>query len=891
MAEEMRKHISPDIIVDNVITSETTLVIAPLQLASAHKQEFYLNEKPKNFRNAVTENGRGFLPPKIISTSFGEKFAEIFIGEKSIGLLSDIYETPVDTFIITQYFQVGAMVDRLTENASASGKLLNYMSFHRSLYHIFQFLGYFGLKKTFIPFECELANVKDGIVFQVQMKLAENDDEVLRNVFSKNEDESTHFLIREFLLAVEDSDFADVNFIKKTGRLIVTQFFHSDSVVRLGGYRFSDVLALKPREAGSTIVGYPGWQKVGIDPSIDQYPDYLSKNKNTNDQTSIITSPIAEQNLATNGSTIDAIEKVVDEEKVKDQFANARKFSYFIKKTAKSDDHHIELNTLSDMEVLNYLDRYPRKEAVENLDKATQDLVCVMVRDEQVYEDINKVLENVKVAGLLEKNSDIQKIISEKNIEDVVEIITLKSGNEFEEEYQKVRGWLDRNKEEALKISANYDELNSDEKWAIRREQLINEIESDISKVKSLGNAVSENDYAIAISRVMGVPVEDANTLVKGIVEEAGGFLVSKRVDALREKIEAKEAQIHINLPTQVTQLGAVESVKKVDPMLVNKLEDNLKKMKKIMDMMKVEITRLREQLKNQVAKAILPEERDLETQLTQVELEKTKATLENKEKFFKKFKEDMENVLREKDKQIAYHKGKLELAKLEVSKSEEVELRKKNEVLQADNRALRSRLDIMTKKIQIMSENIEKQESDINQRKDKEVDQLKVQVNLSQSLVQKFKEDKQKVDTELATIKEKFSKFESEKFLLNTKSDGTSDQLKLEAKLNSLAADKKSLEDQLKAQSQEMKKMEQKMKILIGQNEEMTKKKGGSAKNIENAHKQVEAANHKAQEAQNEVAEKKKELLKLKNENLIQHARIQELEKKLLLIEKSKVA
>ncbi len=84
---------------------------------------------------------------------------------------------------------------------------------------------------------------------------------------------------------------------------------------------------------------------------------------------------------------------------------------------------------------------------------------------------------------------------------------------------------------------------------------------------------------------------------------------------------------------------------------------------------------------------------------------------------------------------------------------------------------------------------------------------------------------------------------------------------------------------------------MEQKLKILSVQNEELNKKKGGNAKNIDNVHKQLDLANQRNQEAQIEITEKKKDLIKLKSENAIMQAKLQDLERKIAVLERSKAS
>jgi hypothetical protein len=165
--------------------------------------------------------------------------------------------------------------------------------------------------------------------------------------------------------------------------------------------------------------------------------------------------------------------------------------------------------------------------------------------------------------------------------------------------------------------------------------------------------------------------------------------------------------------------------------------------------------------------------------------------------------------------------------------------------------------------------------------------------VNLSQSILNKFKDEKSKLDLEIHVLREKVLKQEEEALgkLDPHAPTSTQDNIKKEALIQALANDKKGLEDHIRIQNIEFKKLEQKMKLLSVQNDDLARKKGGSAKNVEVAHRQVEVANQKTQEAIQEVVEKKKEVLKLKNENSLLVVKIQELERKMAILERAKAS
>lgn len=859
IAEEIRSSLPSDIIVDNVITSDSKIVIAPLEIAKEHKVPFYVSNRPNNYKEVFFANGSGYLPSSLFESFFGKNMANIFVGEKSPSNLSDVFELPVESFKISQYFQVGSFIDRLVENSSQ--KIFNYLSIHRSLYHLFQFVSYFAVKDHFIPLECEVANSEDGLIFQVQLPINKKDIGILRSILGKDENESKQFLTRDFILALEDSDFTDITFVQKTNRLIITCYFNAKNLLRLGGFRFSDEISLKPREANITPSSYPKTSGDTTELASSQFPEFQPVTQ--------VGISVSDQSLPSNRK-----DQEFDEERVKVSFAQARKFALFIKNFRIREGAEKEDSQLSNEEVLDYLKHYPRQEVIQDLTQEIKDLICVLVKNQKVYQEVTDALSDITGHGFLEKFEEIQRIVSGKNIEEVVEIITVQGGKEFNEEISKIKGWLEKDKDELIKIKANYEDLNDDEKWEVKKSQLNEALKDEIIKIKSSGREVVEDDYVKVVAGSLGVTEEEARYVVKGFVEEASGDMVVKRIDELRNTVESNE-------------VGGYQKTVLVQN---TKLEEQFKKMKRIMDGMKAEIVKLRAE--NAKKSDPLPTG-DLSLQLFHVELEKTKQNLANKEKVFKKFREDIDAVIKDKDKTIESLKDKLDKNKSDLSMSLEVELKRKVDVLSLENRTYKSKLDLALKKLQIMNDNMDKHDAEFMQKKEKEIEHLKNQVNLSQSIINKFKDEKSKLDLEIHVLREKVLKQEEEALgrLDPHASSTTQENIKKEAMIQALSTDKKGLEDHVRIQNIEIKKLEQKLKILSVQNEELTRKKGGSAKNVEAAHRQVEVANQKAQEAVQEVAEKKKEVLKLKNENSLLLVKIQELERKIATLERAKAS
>lgn len=906
ITEEMRKHLAQDLIVENVVTSDSQMIIAPFALAKEHKKPFYVTDRPANFREIFKAQGLGYLPKGIFSTSFGEKFAKIITGTESIASLSDLFAAEAEVFKVSQYFQVGSLVDRFTETASES--LNNYLSFHRSLYHIFQFLCYFANKEGFSPIECEKVKVADGIALQLSIQLDSEDIPLFKSILLKDENDSKQFLTRDFVLALEDCDFTDLTFVQKTNRLFVTVFYSAKTKERWSGFRFSDNLSLQPRETNEQNVTHPAKAKE-VRVLNNQFPE-VKIEADAEDSTAFRVAgsneKITEEIQRVSGTKEDLGEEAIrvkgagalkddfkqvvsfNSESAKENFPPAKKFALFIRNFREREGLEKDNHLLTDDEIIGYLYHYPRIDVTKNLSEEVKKLICIMVREDDVYQNVSNALAEIGESTFLNKVEEVQKVISNKNIDDVAEIITVKGGKDYKEEVIKVKGWLEEGKDELIKIKSNYEELSNEEKWEVKKLHVNEVLSTEIEKIKSSGQNVTQKDYSRILSENLGISDEDSHLLVQGIVENAAADLVVQRIEKLRKNFEEPDVLKVKNLNNATADSNNGEYQKTV---VINntKLEEQIVKMKKVMDGMKSEIIRLRTS-SVQKAPTFETTNPDFQMQLVQVELDKTKMNLTNKEKIFAKFKEDMELVLKDKDKQINSLKERVEQVKAENAESSEADLQRKNDQLNLENRTMKTKLELALKKIQIMSENMDKQDAEFMQKKEREVEQLKNQVSLSQTVMQKFKEEKQKYEAEIFQLKEKVSRSDSES---KNRDKAVDDQeiMKRDTIIQSLTQEKKSAEDQYKLQGIELKKLEQKIKILVVQNEELTKKKGGNTKNVENAQRQVELANQKTQEAVTELTEKKKDILKLKNENSILSVKIQELERKLASLERAKAS
>lgn len=534
----------------------------------------------------------------------------------------------------------------------------------------------------------------------------------------------------------------------------------------------------------------------------------------------------------------------------------ARKFSLFIKNFREKEESPKEAASLEINDIDSYLTNYPRQDALRELDDEIKNFILKMIRDESLYQGVTDFVQKIAGSNLDKHVEEIQRVLGEKSLADIDEILRIKGASgENGEESTTVSGWKE-----------NLDE----EEWKIKRSEIVEQIKEEVTVIKSQGRNVVENDILRVMSNQLQANPEEVKTVVKGIVEEAVTMELMQK-----EKLEEAFARSFTVKSTPVNDAAK------------EKLEQQIVRMKKLMEQMKNEMIRLKnESAAHQKINSAEPVSADNGEviELKRV-LDKTLDQLRNKEKMADKLKSDMESIVQAKNDKIASLEMRIENIKQEFAQSAEFANEEKLEKLQVENKSLLARLELANRKINIISDNMDRQDSDSALKKDKEIISLKTNMQSAQSVIEKMKSDKSELEKQLREEREKVAKLRDEK-----SSDHKDKAMEQEILISSLTSDKRSLEDKLKIQNIELKKIEQKMKYVTAQLEEAQKKKGSAAgglKSNEAYIKQLELANNRLAEASSDLTERKKEIHKLKQENALSNAKITELEKKLANAEK----
>lgn len=454
------------------------------------------------------------------------------------------------------------------------------------------------------------------------------------------------------------------------------------------------------------------------------------------------------------------------------------------------------------------------------------------------------------------ENSDLKYQPEEKNESITSEVIKGKTDEQLDE-FQRVLGNKTPEELSVLKISGGSE--SEDEAWRVKALGLGDKIKEEVIRIKSSNQEVDENDLVTIIKNELDADVDKTKFLVKGSFEE---------VD---KSLELKHVQSNLD---------------------VTKLEIQVARMKKVIIQMKHEMQTLMLNQKATVSENSDNGETDEEnpavlriSAILNETLEKMKA----KESNYSKQRSDFEKTFLIKENKIKSLEEKIESMKKEYSLSSDFANAEKLEQLEVENKSLSAKLDLANRKVNIINENMEKQELNSDTKKDKEIMTLKDSIQVAQKLIEKFKLERNEMEIRLNEEKDRKSLSSDDKKISEQAAMMQADSERL---LTVMAAEKKILEEKFKTQGIELKKVEQKLKFTISQLEEFHKKKGSQqggsgAKSNDIYIKQLESANSRLVEANSEVIEKKKDLIKLKQENSGLLAKITELEKKLGIVDK----
>lgn len=550
------------------------------------------------------------------------------------------------------------------------------------------------------------------------------------------------------------------------------------------------------------------------------------------------------------------------------KLAVARKFVVFIKNYRVNETNAVALENIDVGHVETYLEFYPRQEAVTEVDDEVKAFICKLLKDEQLASGISEYVQ--KVAGNMDNQlPEFQKILGNKSLQDIEEVIRISGQSKLSNDVNVVKGWIEP-KEGKTVVSGSDSGMSDNDLWEVKKSQLNVKIQDEVQRIKSEGKVVDQDDVIRIISTQLNTDENDVKTVVKGIIEE----VVAKDL--------VKNQKLEDSFALKILGTQSADLVRE-------KLESQMSRMKKIMDQLKRELVKLQNEKTVREASVKNAEPTDASSEeVFQVKaaLGRSLEAFKMKERMLEKAKSDFDQISKAKDQKITALEQRVEESRSEFARSREFANEEKLQQLEVENKTLLARLDLAYKKVNIMNGNMENRETEISDKREKEVETLKANMQMAQSVIERFKQDK--LDMEQRFQEER----ETSRKLKESGGSVHSFRVELEERdnhISSLVAEKKTIEEKFRALTIELKKAEQKLKYSTSQLDSSNKKAAAATgqKSVETYIKQVEQVTSRFKEATTDIAEKRKEIIKLKQENALMQSKLAEVEKKLGMADK----
>jgi len=531
----------------------------------------------------------------------------------------------------------------------------------------------------------------------------------------------------------------------------------------------------------------------------------------------------------------------------------ARKFAHFIKDyRQRIEIPPIPLGKLLVDDVINYLAHYPKQEELQEIDSEVKHFIFKLLMNGQFSNDVDDFVQVVLDSYPHGVVREIQKIMGDKGLDDIESIIAgqpLKPEDGF---ITRVKGSSQESvKPDFQRVSGSDSTAMSDNDiWEVRKSQL---------------NIKDHTHHAHSTT-----PEESRNENERWKIQDLNHALTAEAA-LERERLETEFSQ---KILSQQTSSDLVKE----------KLESQMDRIKKIMYQLKKEILKLQ-------AEKIAREEEDRNKKNVDVQdvlrmkssMERSLETIKNKDYAIEKMKKDFDQFIKSKDQRIEALEQRISSIKNDHSQPREISNDEKVEKLENENKSLHFKLELANKKVSIVTEKMGQRETDMNAKREREIETLKGNLKLAQSIIDEMKIEKAKLEGRANEDREILKKNKEDTGV--RKADDEKDSI-----IQVLSADRKALEEKFRAQGIELKKAEQKLKYTLSQLESSNKKKPSVNPNLKSAEilsKQLDQASSRMAEATAEVIEKRREIVKVKQENSIMSAKITELEKKLANLDK----
>lgn len=508
------------------------------------------------------------------------------------------------------------------------------------------------------------------------------------------------------------------------------------------------------------------------------------------------------------------------------------------------------------------------------------------------HEDFSETL--TKVGGWVENLDEINTIVkgsgSEKESVQIIkgERVDLGAEARFKNEVKSLGTENDQGETEAQMAVFSREQFASkaQELWEVKRLGLSHKIKDEVEKLRAANPTVAQVAEKVReiVKSELKIESDDCETFVKGIVDFSSTPLLEKKLgknsDEVREELENLKFKLE-----------------------VNKKDDQIRRMKRIIDGMKEQIGKQAHQDRTDSAEAkseMMGDAREWQGKLglLEKENEELKRSLKALELQHERAFEIQSQIQQKALAEAASTGSDIEMSQ---NVAEEI-IQREREKNEQHVEAISSKLSVAESRIEVMSSKLEEQRRSTEEANSQRT-AAESRSNMSAAAMSKFKAKAESLEKKVRQLEETLKNKEDEIESLSknqASSGGTGndqeEKIKIQEKyISELKTQLAEIEKNLKGSLLKNKQYEHKAKFMSSQLEEAQKARNsgnnsgasgaGSTQQLEHKLKQLENMNRKMGEASqklnDELTDKKKEVLDLKKENMALQNKLKEFERK----------
>lgn len=854
---------------------------------------------PKSRIEFFKNNGSAIIEPSQFINPLYKIVVERLLGGNSTLSLDRAYSEAIDSsgqFKITDHLNSGYYCDMLA--AHAKGSDFNYLNIRNGFFNLLNFVSLvIDHKSGSFPLEVDFGTSNENFVLQAHFNIENFGAEYL---WGSLEEKSEYNFLNQML---EYVDGFDTYILEKTGRLVLTIFWSKEKVESHAPIFIHNIKSFKMINI-EEVVG-----RVSTD-SLDHVN--------------------GKANILESTKVISEVRDLLSDDQVSDgHLVTVSRITKYLKKHLKKEE------SLSLENIDSLLTNYPNQEVLGLLSINDKKLIVDSINNNETFENISNSLEEVeKVAPFDDFLDSFLSKVDNLSLEQANEIVTLGGAKEataksrlgnwlgqedenvmvsgsredLTEHTQVIKGQREDLKEQTQVIkgtredlsdgnvlikgsvsdSGNDDELFSrisstqvESRWSDTKADIAKEIRERINASNTKDISKLSEEVSKVISEKFNIDEQESSSLVKGLFENASEqFITNKDIgpgnggEIVRARLENEKLTGEIS-----------------------KKDDQLIRMKRIMDNMKKEIITIRAKEAGIIGdESISSNEGGSPEAVSNGELTELRSELESRRKKIEVLENNLKNI--QENTKDQSDKLAQEIDSLTVESS----IEKDHPVLAAKNVEivkLEAKLKMANERNQKLNENLEFEKESSNTRLDNDTKKFREKMMKSQELINGFQKDKKDLLIRLSNL-EKENHELKEKPSVEPESGSNKDLEKSVKEIETLTKSLKASDDKYRVANLRVKQLEQKNKFLTAKVDQgdkgIKKKNGGLAAKANDAKlnhkiKQLDKMNEKLKESssrnEKELTKKKKELLQSKQEQNTLNLKIKELERKLLKYEK----